>query len=305
MPSARALAHTSAAWYLRPFFQRAQQCQTRSASILSNLSDNPGAYNKRIRRGRGPSSGKGKTSGRGHKGQKQHGSVPVGFQGGQTPDIVVKGERGFENDFTSHMSPLNLNTLQSFIDAGRIDPSKPITVRELHDTRAVHGIKDGIKLLSRGAATLTTPIHIVVSRASASAIAAVEALGGTVTTRYYTRPAIARVLKGDSHPFKSLQSRAFAFEQNNSSEVQEAADQDVVSPLGALAKKGFKYRLPDPSSRKDLEYYRDPAHRGYLSYTVAEGQGPSLFFRTPSADKVDPKKNAAKARSRAAENRVW
>ena len=99
IPSVRALTHTSAAWYLQPFFQRAQQCQTRSASILSNLSDNPGAYNKRIRRGRGPSSGKGKTSGRGHKGQKQHGSVPVGFNGGQTPDIVVRGERGFENEY--------------------------------------------------------------------------------------------------------------------------------------------------------------------------------------------------------------
>ena len=73
------------------------QTQIRSASILSSLSDNKSAYNKRIRRGRGPASGKGKTSGRGHKGQKQHGSVPGGFNGGQTPDIVVHGERGFKN----------------------------------------------------------------------------------------------------------------------------------------------------------------------------------------------------------------
>lgn len=71
--------------------------QHRSASILGALSDTKGAYNKRIRRGRGPSSGKGKTSGRGHKGQKQHGKVPVGFNGGQTPDEVVHGSRGFEN----------------------------------------------------------------------------------------------------------------------------------------------------------------------------------------------------------------
>jgi len=71
----------------------------RNASILATLSDNPGAYNKRIRRGRGPSSGKGKTSGRGHKGQKQHGKVPARFQGGQTPQEVVHGERGFENPY--------------------------------------------------------------------------------------------------------------------------------------------------------------------------------------------------------------
>jgi hypothetical protein len=77
--------------FLVPFLQ------TRNASILSSLSDNPGAYSKRIRRGRGPSSGKGKTSGRGHKGQKQHGKVPARFQGGQTPQEIVHGERGFEN----------------------------------------------------------------------------------------------------------------------------------------------------------------------------------------------------------------
>ncbi|GLB00181.1 YmL10, partial [Aspergillus tubingensis] len=47
--------------------------QSRNAHILASLSDTQGAYNKRIRRGRGPASGKGKTSGRGHKGQKQHG----------------------------------------------------------------------------------------------------------------------------------------------------------------------------------------------------------------------------------------
>jgi len=67
--------------------------QQRYASIHSSLSDTKGAYNKRIRRGRGPSSGKGKTSGRGHKGQKQHGKVPAGFNGGQTPDEVVRGDR--------------------------------------------------------------------------------------------------------------------------------------------------------------------------------------------------------------------
>jgi len=80
--------------------------QTRNASILNSLSDNPGAYNKRIRRGRGPSSGKGKTSGRGHKGQKAHGKVPARFQGGQTPQDVVHGKRGIENMYHIHVKSL-------------------------------------------------------------------------------------------------------------------------------------------------------------------------------------------------------
>jgi len=76
---------------LAPFLLPTQQ---RSASILSSLSDNDGAYNKRIRRGRGPSSGKGKTGGRGQKGQHAHGKVPAGFEGGQTPLSVTTPVRG-------------------------------------------------------------------------------------------------------------------------------------------------------------------------------------------------------------------
>jgi hypothetical protein len=68
--------------------------QQRCASILSSLSDNTGAYNKKIRRGRGPASGKGKTGGRGQKGQHAHGKVPAGFEGGQTPLSITKPERG-------------------------------------------------------------------------------------------------------------------------------------------------------------------------------------------------------------------
>lgn len=84
-------------------------CQPQSqrhASILASLSDTPGAYNRRIRRGRGASSGKGKTSGRGHKGQKQHGKVPFRshlgrFNGGQTPVEWVHSKRGFENKYVA------------------------------------------------------------------------------------------------------------------------------------------------------------------------------------------------------------
>jgi large subunit ribosomal protein L15 len=98
---AKPIAQSSPLAFLAPQFQ------SRSAHILSSISDNPSAYNKRIRRGRGPASGKGKTSGRGHKGQGQHGKVPAGFNGGQTKDIIVHGERGGTTEyvfFTNHHS---------------------------------------------------------------------------------------------------------------------------------------------------------------------------------------------------------
>lgn len=92
--------------FLVPFLQHPQ---TRNASILSSLSDNPSAYNKKIRRGRGPSSGKGKTSGRGQKGQKARGKVPKNFNGGQTPESMAHGKMGFKNVYVqSYVGVMNM-----------------------------------------------------------------------------------------------------------------------------------------------------------------------------------------------------
>lgn len=195
------------------------------------------------------------------------------------------------------MSPINLNKIQQWINNGRLNPSQPITLKELQQSRCLHGIKDGVKLLARGAANpetaLTHPINIVVSRASAAAIAAVEKAGGTVTTRYYTRPAISRILKGETDPIYSMQSKK-----------PEGVEQHAEAPSTAT---GYKYRLPDPASRKDIEYYRDPAHRGYMSHLVQEGHGPSLFFKTPGQGRVGAKKVSAKGGKTIvrSENRIW
>lgn len=135
-----------------PTVQFAIPASQRCASILSSLSDNKGAYNKKIRRGRGPASGKGKTGGRGQKGQHAHGKVPAGFEGGQTPQSITNPDRGRNkyNPFTVEMSPINLDRIQSWIDQGRLDPTKPITMKELHKSRCLHGVKrHGVKLLAR------------------------------------------------------------------------------------------------------------------------------------------------------------
>ncbi|KAI1497791.1 ribosomal protein L18e/L15P [Biscogniauxia marginata] len=242
--------------------------QTRNASILASLSDNRGAHQKRIRVGRGPSSGKGKTSGRGHKGQKQHGKVKPWFQGGQTPLIFQKGRLGFENLRADVMSEVNLDKLQMWIDAGRIDATKQITPKELVQSNLVGTIKDGIKLLARGGDSLKQPIDIIISRASASAIDAVEKAGGKVTTRYYTKQAITRLVQG-----KSV----------NTDLPLPTGPEHVGPVLEQVRQKGFSYRLPDPTSRWDIEYYRDPAHRGYMSHTLQPGESPSLYFRVPPA----------------------
>ncbi|KAI0017553.1 hypothetical protein F4780DRAFT_772241 [Xylariomycetidae sp. FL0641] len=240
--------------------------QTRSASILANLRDNKGAHQKRIRVGRGPSSGKGKTSGRGHKGQKQHGKVNKWFQGGQTPLLFQRGRLGFENIRAPQLSEVNLNKLQLWIDQGRIDPTKPISPKELVQSNLVGTIRDGIKLLARGSDDLKQPIDIMVSRASSSAIAAIERTGGKIVTRYYTKKSIQRLVKGTSI---------------NTGEPLPVGEEYVEQELKKIQTRGFFYRLPDPTSRWDMEYYRDPAHRGYLSHMLKPGESPSLYFKVP------------------------
>lgn len=69
---------------------------------------------------------------------------------------------------------------------------------------------------------------------------------------------------------------------------------------------GFLQRLPDPTSRKDIQYYRDPAHRGYLSYQVQEGEGPSLFHKPPKQiTKAEAKAREAEKKSSAFSDRLW
>lgn len=129
------------------------------SAILSQLSDIKSAHRNSTRVGRGPSSGKGKTSGRGHKGQGQRSGKPKNFEGGQTPLWITHPEKGFKNKLKEEFSVLNLDRLQSWIDQGRIDASKEITFKEMLDSRIVHGIKDGVKLL--GSVCLILPFFLL------------------------------------------------------------------------------------------------------------------------------------------------
>ncbi len=82
-----------------------------------------------------------------------------------------------------------------------------------------------------------------------------------------------------------------------------------ADPRERVRGMGFQYRLPDPTGRKDLEYYRDSKNRGYLSHMVKENEGPSLYFKPPpdaariKAMKGQRRKSTEK--QAASENRLW
>lgn len=197
---------------------------------LSELGPSSGSTKQQTRVGRGPGSGRGKTSGRGQKGQKARASVKPWFEGGQTPITKLFPKVGFRSKIPKPAT-LNLDTIQQLINSGRIDPSKPVTMRELYRSRALGAnARHGIKILGGGSDSFMSKLTISATRATPQAINKIESLGGKFTAEYYN----------------SLGIRA------------------LTRPEAVLKKFA---RLPlraRPSDRRNIEFYRDPSSRGYL-----------------------------------------
>ncbi|GJE29578.1 50S ribosomal protein L15 [Methylobacterium organophilum] len=150
---------------------------------LNEIRDNEGATKARMRVGRGIGSGKGKTAGRGVKGQKARTGVAIkGFEGGQMPLHRRLPKRGFNNIHAADLNEVNLGRVQEAVDAGKLDKAATVTVDALVKAGVISRARDGVKLL--GVGELTAKLSFEVTRASKSAIEAVEKAGGSVTTVY-------------------------------------------------------------------------------------------------------------------------
>ncbi|EGD76760.1 hypothetical protein PTSG_08112 [Salpingoeca rosetta] len=196
---------------------------------LHNLQKAAGATKQAIRAGRGRSSRRGKTAGKGHKGAGQHasGRARLLFAGGQTPFYRTQPKHGFHNPHSKEYDTVNLDDISRVLKAGRLDPSQTITMKHLMDAGVVgRQVKHGVKLLGRGKERFSDPISIEVSRASKSAIGAIEEAGGSITTVYFNQRTLLAHLK--PHRVSRPQAQA--------------------RPRGA-----------------DLEYYSNPDNRGYLA----------------------------------------
>jgi len=152
---------------------------------LNEISDRPGATKAKKRLGRGPGSGLGKASGHGVKGQKARSGVAIkGFEGGQMPLHRRLPKRGFNNIFAKRYNELNLGRIQQAVDSGRLDGKKPITIEALKLAGLIKSARDGVRLLGHG--ELKAKLAFEITGASASAIKAVEAAGGSVTLKSIT-----------------------------------------------------------------------------------------------------------------------
>ena len=147
---------------------------------LNELSDNPGATQRKKRIGRGPGSGMGKTGGRGIKGQKSRSGVAIkGYEGGQMPLYQRLPKRGFNMRSRKKFAVVNLDLLQKFIDAKKLDGKKEITEDALLDAGVIRRKLDGVRVLAKG--EVTGKLKMSVTGASKSAIEAVEKAGGSLT----------------------------------------------------------------------------------------------------------------------------
>ena len=133
--------------------------------------------NKAVKRvGRGHGSGSGKTAGKGHKGQnaRSGGGVRIGFEGGQMPLARRIPKRGFNNIFATKYAIINVSDLNKFENGTVVDAEL------LKASGLIKKELDGVKVLGNG--ELTAKLEVSANAFSKSAIAKIEAVGGTATT---------------------------------------------------------------------------------------------------------------------------
>jgi large subunit ribosomal protein L15 len=144
---------------------------------LHELSPAAGSKKEVKRIGRGPGSGQGKTAGKGHKGQKARAGrgLQVGFEGGQMPlqrRLPKYGEMHVCNP--KIYKAINLSDIQALCDAAKID----VVNKEALFNAGLVGKADNVKILGNG--TLSAKVKVEAAAFSKSAVAAIEAAGGSV-----------------------------------------------------------------------------------------------------------------------------
>ena len=145
---------------------------------LNNLTPAAGSKGREKRIGRGEGSGYGGTSTRGHKGaQARSGySRKIGFEGGQMPIQRRLPKFGFTNPTRVEYKAINVAMLQSLAESHNLSV---ITVDTLREAGFINK-NQLVKVLGNG--DLTAKLEESANAFSKSAIAKIEAVGGTATT---------------------------------------------------------------------------------------------------------------------------
>jgi large subunit ribosomal protein L15 len=176
------------------------------------------ARKARKRVGRGLGSGKGRYSGRGIKGQKSRAGshkMPAGFEGGQMPiDMRLGKLRGATSadampigPFRTYSQPVNVGELERRFEAGA-----EVTPEALKAAGLIGKVSVDVKILGQG--ELQTKLSVSAHGFSKSAVAKIEAAGGTVTW-----------LRGEPVEKKRKRHKAAVRTEEEAPEAAEAAEE--------------------------------------------------------------------------------
>lgn len=154
----------------------------------------------------------------------------------KTPFVKLIPKYGYNRD--SHLQreylPLTLWQLQRMIDLGRIDPSEPIDLTTLVNSRAlyrnINSKHYGVFLVEQGADIFKAKVNIEVQISNEMSVAAVERNGGTITTAFFDLKSVYALTRPVEY-----------FLQGNPVHKRLLPPQELVT------------------------YYTDPNTRGYLS----------------------------------------
>ena len=125
----------------------------------------------------------------------------MGFEGGQTPLRQRLPKVGAYDPFARELVYVNLDRLSKWIEDGRIDASKLITMKTLRDTGlARRNVRDGAWLRDRGHDAFAHTIDIEVTQVDPEAKRAIEARGGTARSVYYNALGLRALLKPHKFP---------------------------------------------------------------------------------------------------------
>ena len=144
---------------------------------LSNLKPARGSVKNKKRIGRGQGSGRGGTSTKGHKGAQSRSGYKrkSGFEGGQMPLFRRVPKFGFININRKEYRGINVETLQKLADDKKVSAINLEVLME----NGLASKNDLIKILGQG--ELKAKLDVTAHAYSKSAVAAIEAQGGTAT----------------------------------------------------------------------------------------------------------------------------
>ncbi|MCW5582220.1 MAG: mitochondrial large ribosomal subunit protein uL15m, partial [Luteimonas sp.] len=196
---------------------------------------------------------------------------------------------GFHNPLARQLVPLNVGQLQAFIDAGRLNPALPITLRTLHRAGVCRQIKDGVVLLGEARGGRAWGAEARLWRRPLN-----------LWTRAGRRAAdVGRLHRGDAGQPVGHRGRGGARRPPGHRLLQPPrparppAPGEVRHPAQApravpcRATPATRARVPQcaalarslrrralPTRKRDWVYYTNPANRGYLAPMAVDGATP-------------------------------